>query len=114
MRTLNEPTFFEKAVDASGGAQVDYTNTIDLSHSAGYSVHFTAVRSAAVLAGSVVTQKSNDGSRWIDVSSVVVADSATQDGAIEAVDAFYRYLRIKITTATGKATYTVSVTTKGF
>lgn len=114
MRTLNEPVFFEKAVDASGGAQVDYADVLDLAHAGGYSVHFTAVRSAAILAGTVVTQKSNDGVRWIDVSSVVVADSATQDGAIEAVDVFYRYMRIKISTATGKATYTISVTTKGF
>ena len=111
---LNEASFFSKAIDASGGAQVDYSEVIDLAHGAGYSLHFTITRTAAVLGGNIINQKSNDGIMWIDLTTTAIADSAVQYGAFEVVDAFYRYARIKVATASGKATVGMSLTTKGF
>lgn len=116
MRTFNEPTFFSKAIDASGGAQLDYSDTLDLKHAALYSVHAIITRTAAVLGGSVVTQKSNDGTNWIDVTTKAIADSASQilDLDPTSLDTPYSYLRVKISTASGKATVVLAATTKGF
>lgn len=114
MRTLNEQTFYAKDIDASGGAQVDYTPSIDLAHAAGYSAHFVVTRTAAVLAGTVINQKSNDGVTWIDITTVAVADVASQVGAFEVADIFYRFARLKISTASGKASIAINLTTKGF
>lgn len=114
MRTLNEQTFFNQEIDASGGAQEEFTEIIDLRHAAGYSAHVTVVRSAGIIAGNCINQKSNDGIVWIDVTTTALADLASQIVPFEVADAFYAFARLKFTLATGTADYGVSLTTKGF
>lgn len=113
MRVFNE-RIFDTEVDASALAATAYSVTLDLAHAAGVSAHSFITRSAAVLAGSVTPQKSNDGTNWIDLTPVVVIDAASQAVATEIADAFYRYFRLKFNLTGGTADILSVATTKGF
>lgn len=112
MRVFNEAQFFHEIVDATGGTEVLYTETLDLAHALGYSLHYVVTKASGTVGGTLITQKSNDNIIWYDVTSKTITD-ATQQDSIEVVDVFYRYLRAKLTLTGGVSTTNISATTKG-
>ncbi len=112
MRVFNEAVFFTSAIDATGGTEIEYTETLDLAHALGYSFHYVVTKASGTVGGTIITQKSNNNSTWYDITSKTISDATHQD-SIEVTDVFYRYLRAKITLTGGVSTTTISVTTKG-
>ena len=113
MRIINE-VCLNKDVDATLGAETVYSDTIDLAHQAGYSLHLRVVKNGGVVAGNAISQKSNNGVNWIDVTTTALTDTATQSIPIEVVDVFYRYVRLKVDLSTGVASFVADVMAKGF
>lgn len=112
MRVYNEP-IYNAALDATGGAQTAYSKTLDLRHAAGYSIHSIVTKVGGVVAGTVITQKSNDEENWIDdVTTNLIDGNLTTP--LEKPDLFYAFARVKITLTTGQASFYLPACTKGF
>lgn len=112
MRVFNEAQFYHAVTDATGGTETLYTETLDLAHSLGYSLHYVVTKASGTVGGTIITQKSNDNITWYDVTTKNLTD-ATQQDSFEVTDVFYRYLRAKITLTGGVSTTNISATTKG-
>jgi hypothetical protein len=112
MRVFNEAQFYHETTDATGGTETLYTETLDLAHSLGYSLHYVVTKASGTVGGTIITQKSNDNVTWYDVTTKNLTD-ATQQDSIEVTDVFHRYLRVKVTLTGGVSTTNIAATTKG-
>jgi hypothetical protein len=101
------------ALDSAGTAT--YTSeTINLEHCWGFSFHALWTRTGGAIAGSFKSQKSNDGSYWIDYDSTVIANAATGHTEDEHADSMFRYVRFVANLTSGTATFQVNTMIKGF
>jgi hypothetical protein len=109
MRTNEKPLVFTLAT-----ADSPYnSSSINISSCFGYSIHARWTRTVAVLAGTIKTQKSNDGANWIDVGSAVIADAATGHQEFEVADAMYQFVRVVVILTSGTASFSIDTNIKG-
>jgi len=99
------------SLDAAGTATLT-TDSYDLRHCAGYSIHAKWTKTGGTLGGTCKTQKSNDQIEWIDVTSQSISDaSGTKE--FEVPDVFYGYVRAVTNLTGGTADVKIVYNTKG-
>ncbi len=109
MRTNQEA--FTASLDAAG--TTTYTSpSLGIEHCFGYSIHAKWTKVSGAVAGSIKTQKSNDGIYWIDVTTQAITD-ASGNKEFEVADAMYKAVRIVAVLTGGVATFNIPTYVKG-
>lgn len=109
---VNEKQIINTSLDVAGTA-VATSDPIDLQHAWGYAIYANWTKTGGgVLAGTVVVQKSLDGSTWVAMSSDVIGN-ATGAAQQEKVDVVYNWARVIVTLTGGTANVSVVSNTKG-
>jgi hypothetical protein len=84
-----------------------------MSHLAGASFHFRWTKIGGVVAGSVTSQKSNDGVNWQTITTQALNDGNGHH-EFEITDAFYGNLKVNITITGGQVDLECDAFAKGF